>query len=186
MAGTDPASARSNSGIPGPGNILSTNRLVLLVAVPLFLVLALVAYLTLQFAINERNAQGLVRHTYEVMEAARSLQNNLQTAESSQRGYLIDQDRAYFQAYRQAASLVPGDLDRFRKLTRDNPVQQRRAGRLERLVQDRLNLLATNARNAGATDRATLFANLQEGRRQMNAVRDELNGGLKDELGLLA
>jgi signal transduction histidine kinase/DNA-binding response OmpR family regulator len=186
MAGTDPASARSNSGIPGPGKILSTNRLVLLVAVPLFLVLALVAYLTLQFAINERNAQGLVRHTYEVMEAARSLQNNLQTAESSQRGYLIDQDRAYFQAYRQAASLVPGDLDRFRKLTRDNPVQQLRAGRLERLVQERLNLLATNARNAGATDRATLFANLQQGRRQMNAVRDELNEGLKDELGLLA
>ena len=73
MVGTKLGSARSSSGIPGSGSILVTNRLVLLVAVPLFLVLALVAYLTLQFAINERNAQALVRHTYEVMEAARSL-----------------------------------------------------------------------------------------------------------------
>ena len=186
MAGTKPGSARSSSGIPGPGSVLVTNRLVLLIAVPLFLVLALVAYLTLQFAINERNAQALVRHTYEVMETARSLQNNLQTAESSQRGYLIDQDPVYLQAYHQAAALVPGDLNKFRTLTRDNPEQQLRAGRLEKLVQDRLNLLATNARNAGTADRASLFASLQQGRRQMNAVREELNNGLKQELGLLA
>jgi CHASE3 domain sensor protein len=67
--------------------LVAVNRLVLLAAVPLFLVLALVAYLTIQFALNERAAQGLVRHTYEVMESARQLQNNLQLAESSQRGF---------------------------------------------------------------------------------------------------
>ena len=69
---------------------MAANRLVLLVAVPLFLVMALVAYFTVQFAINERTAQGWVRHTYEVLEAARTLQSDLQVAETSQRGYLID------------------------------------------------------------------------------------------------
>jgi len=186
MAGTEAGRARSSSGISGPGSVLVTNRLVLLIAVPLFLVLALSAYLTLQFAINERNAQALVRHTYEVMEAARGLQNNLQTAESSQRGYLIDQDQNYLHAYQQAAVLVPGDLEKFRSLTRDNPVQQLRAGRLEKLVQARLSLLASNARTAGTQDRASLFDSLQQGRLQMNAVREELNDGLKEELGLLA
>ena len=133
MAGTGQEDSRSTtSGILRPGNSLAANRLVLLVAVPLFLVMALVAYLTIQFAINERNAQGLVRHTYEVMEAARTLQNDLQTAESSQRGYLIDRDAAYFDAYRRAAALVPADLRAFRKLTRDNPSQQLRATRSRR------------------------------------------------------
>jgi signal transduction histidine kinase/DNA-binding response OmpR family regulator len=167
---------------------LAANRLVLLVAAPLFLVLALTAYLTIQFAINERTAQGLVRHTYEVMETARGLQNDLQVAESSQRAYLIDRDTAYFDAYRRAAAKVPGDLQAFRYITRDNSVQQARAVRLEKLAKARLGLLALNIRLATApnTDKATLFASLQRGHRQMNAVRDELTGALKEELDLLA
>ena len=79
---------RSSSGNPGPGNTLAANRLVLLAAAPLFLVLALVAYLTFQFAANEREAQTWVRHTYQGMEAARVLQDDVQTAETSQRGFL--------------------------------------------------------------------------------------------------
>ena len=67
MAGTKPDNMRIGSGTSGSGKILAANRLVLLVAVPLFLVLALVAYLTIQFAINERDAQGWVRHTYQVI-----------------------------------------------------------------------------------------------------------------------
>src|ERR1700712_1872785 len=121
MTGTGQENARLTPGIPRLGNSLAANRLVLLVAVPLFLVMALVAYLTIQFAINERAAQGWVRHTYEVMEAARTLQNDLQTAESSQRGFLIDRDKDYFDAYQRAAALVPGDLRAFRKITSDNP-----------------------------------------------------------------
>ena len=68
MAGTDPRDGRFASGISGPGTTLAANRLVLLAAVPLFLILALCAYLTIQFAANEREAQGWVRHTYQVIE----------------------------------------------------------------------------------------------------------------------
>ncbi|MBW8708936.1 MAG: response regulator [Alphaproteobacteria bacterium] len=167
---------------------MAANRVVLLVAVPLFLVMALVAYLTIQFAINERSAQAQVRHTYQVIEAARALQNDLQTAESSQRGYLIDRDPAYFTAYQRAAALLPGDLRAFREITRDNPSQRRRADRLEKLVRERLGLLALNVRLATAPnpDTTTLFATLQQGRLQMNTLRDELDGGLKEESDRLA
>ena len=99
MSGTKTEETRNPSGTPGSGKILAANRLVLLVAVPLFLVLAVVAYLTIQFAVNERGAQGWVRHTYEVMEATRALQNDLQIAETSQRGYLLDRDPTYLEAY---------------------------------------------------------------------------------------
>jgi len=61
--GTDPGADRSACGYWG-FSILAANRLVLLASVPLFLVLAVVAYITLQFAANERDAQAWVRHTY--------------------------------------------------------------------------------------------------------------------------
>lgn len=188
MAGTNPQQARTGSGIPGSGNVLAANRLVLLAAVPLLLVLAVVAYLTIQFGINERTAQGWVRHTYDVMQAARELQVDLQTAESSQRGYIIDRDPAYYRAYRAAAAQVPGDLRRFREVTRDNPVQQQRAQRLQKLVADRLELLTTNIKMATAPnpDQSALFVGLEKGRDQMARVRAELDAALADEEGLLA
>lgn len=187
--------AETNAGngpfVPGnvsPGKLVAVNRLVLLAAVPLFLVLALVAYLTIQFALNERAAQGLVRHAYQVMETARQLQNNLQIAESSQRGYLIDRDPLYYQAYLAAAAQVPGDLRAFRDITRDNPSQQRRAARLQELITDRLDLLASNITLAFSPhpDRGAVFAGLERGRVDMDAIRRQLGAALREEIDLLA
>jgi signal transduction histidine kinase/DNA-binding response OmpR family regulator len=188
MVETNAGDGRFAPGTVGPGNLIAVNRLVLLVAVPLFLVLALVAYLTIEFALNERAAQGLVRHTYQVMEAARQLQNNLQIAESSQRGYLIDGDQPYFRAYKAAAALVPGDIRAFRDLTRDNPSQQQRADRLEKLITDRLGLLVVNIKLATSPrpDKQALFASLQRGRVEMDAVRGLLKDALREEVELLA
>jgi signal transduction histidine kinase/CheY-like chemotaxis protein len=167
---------------------LAANRLVLLAAVPLFLVLALLAYLTIQFGINERAAQGWVRHTYQVMEATQRLQNDLQTAESSQRGFIIDRDPIYYRLYQAAAARVPRDVRAFRDITRDSPPQQRRAGRLEKVVADRLTLLAANIKLATAPnpDQSALFVSLQKGRDHMARVRAELDAALVDEQRLLA
>src|ERR1700733_6113474 len=134
MPGTDPPSDRFASGISGSFNILAANRLVLLAAVPLFLVLAVVAYITLQFAANERDAQAWVRHTYQVMEAERRLQDDIQTAETSERGYLISRDPAFLATYKSYTARLPADLKAFRDLTSDNPSQQARASRLEKLI----------------------------------------------------
>ncbi len=188
MTGTVPRYGRLTSGISGSGKTLATNRLVLLVAVPLFLILAGVAYLTVQFAINERETQTWVRHTYQVLEATRQLMEDVQTAETSQRGYLIDRDPAYFQAYKIAAAKVPADLNAFRSLTRDNPLQQFRAGRLQQLAMLRINTLAANVAlaQAAGTDTAALAPALQRGRQQMRDLRQEINSGIHQELGLLA
>ena len=188
MTGTNPDGGRLTSGIPRSGTVLATNRLVLLAAVPLFLVLAIVAYLTAQFAVNERAAQGWVRHTYQVLEATRQLMEDVQGAESAQRGYLIDRDPGYFQSYQAAAAKVPGDVAVFRDLTRDNPVQQDRAPRLRRLAELRLNTLAVNIQlqQAPGTTTADLSAALGRGRQQMRDLRQELTAGINEELRLLA
>ena len=109
MTGTNPAGTRLASGITRPGTVLVTNRLVLLLAVPLFLVLAVVAYLTFQFAANERAAQGWVRHTYEVMEAQRRIQDDIQTAETGMRGYLLSRDPVFQTGYQGYLARIPGD-----------------------------------------------------------------------------
>lgn len=188
MVETNAGGGRFGSGAVGPGSLVAVNRLVLLAAVPLFLVLALVGYLTIQFALNERAAQGMIRHTYQVMEAVRQLQNNLQIAESSQRGYLIDGDKAYYRAYQAAARLVLDDLRAFRDITRDSPSQQKRADRLQELVTNRLALLADNIKLAARAkaDPLALFNGLQRGRVQMDAIRSVLNASLREEVELLA
>src|SRR6185312_15054418 len=100
MPGTDPHSARSAPGDVGPRNTLTANRLVLLAAVPLFLVLAVVAFITVRFAASERDAQALVRHTYQVIETQRLIQTDVETAEAGVRGYLVSHDEAFLGNYR--------------------------------------------------------------------------------------
>jgi signal transduction histidine kinase/DNA-binding response OmpR family regulator len=189
MRGTEAMPARSASGDVGLANILTANRLVLLAAVPLFLAVAVVAYITIQFAANERDAQAWVRHTYQVMEAERRLQGDIETAEAGERGYLIDHDPAFLATYKSYATRLPADLKSFRDLTGDNPSQQARAGRLEKLIGQRLQGLDTAMR----VTRPQLVAPppvvgqaLERGRQEMDQLRDEVGAGLSDEQSLLA
>ena len=187
MAGTNWEDVRFGSGISGPGKILAANRLVLLVAVPLFLVLAVVAYLTVQFAANEREAQGWVRHTYEVMEVQRRLLDDMVQAEASMRGLMLTNEPIFLRTYTVFRNRAPGDLQAFRALTADNARQQARATRLKMLLDARLNGM-TAALRSGRTSsplNAQAQAGVERGRQQMSALRGEINAGLAGEQQLL-
>jgi signal transduction histidine kinase/DNA-binding response OmpR family regulator/CHASE3 domain sensor protein len=163
--------------------------LVLLAAVPLFLVLAIVAYLTYQFAANEREAQGWVRHTYQVIEAQYRIENDIQSAETGQRGFLLTQKPIFLENYHRYADQAPVDIRKFRDLTRDNPDQQARADRLEAAVKTRLDTLAHNVemvKALGTTPPPEFVDALLMGRRQMATLRGEIDSGLKSEQDLLA
>ncbi len=186
--GTNSSNARLPTGTLRSGKVLAVNRLVLLAAVPLLLVLVVVAYLTVQFGLHERTAQGMVRHTYQVMEITSRLQSDLQTAESAQRGFLLDRDPDYYSVYQAAAARLPGHVSAFRQITRDNPSQQRRADRLQKLIQSRLDLLAANVKLATSPNpnQEVLFTRLVHGREQMETLRRELNDAVAEERRLLA
>ena len=190
MPGTDPPSARLVFRDLGSQNALTANRLVLLAAVPLFLVLAVVAYITVQFGANERDAQAWVRHTYQVMEAERRLQDDVQTAETGARGYLISHNHsAFLTAYRSFVARTPGDLKALRDLTADNPSQQRRADRLQKLIEQRVRGLDIATRLAPALVAApTPVVNqaLDRARQEMGQLRNEVTTGLAEEQRLLA
>ncbi|HEY4076285.1 MAG TPA: CHASE3 domain-containing protein [Rhizomicrobium sp.] len=163
---------------------MAANRMVLLAAVPVFLALAAVAYLTIQFAINEREAQGWVRHTYEVVEQINRIMSDAQDAETGQRGFLLTRKPEFLAPYRAARSRIGADLAAFRDLTHDNASEQARAGRLEALVNDRFSAFDTTLATSGEGD--ALIAVLQQGKARMDALRREVAAGVAEEQALLA
>jgi signal transduction histidine kinase/CheY-like chemotaxis protein len=167
---------------------LVANRLVLLAAVPLFLVLALVAFLAIRFAADEHQAQAMVRHTYQVIGQLGRILGDARDAETGQRGFLLTGDPRFLDPYRQGRSQIEADLTNFRAMTRDNPVQQARARALEEMIRARLS--AFDASLSAGTGRANpspqLLAALEEGKRRMDQLRREVGGGILAEQSLLA
>ena len=166
---------------------MAANRWVLLAAVPLFLVLAGVVYLTVAFAQNERQEQGWVVHTYQVIDALRTVLADAADAETGERGYLLTHKPGFLDPFHAAKLRTARDLDRFETLTRDNPGQQRRARTLRALVEGRLRLL-DRAAAVGSTTPVPppLMALMERGKAMMDTARALVRAGLADEQNLLA
>jgi signal transduction histidine kinase/DNA-binding response OmpR family regulator len=172
----------------GGENRLVAHRLVLLAAVPLFLMLALAAFLTVQFATHEREAQALVRHTYQVMAQLGRILDDARDAETGQRGFLLTGDARFLEPYRRARTHIETDLATFRAMTGDNPEQQGRARALEQMIRARLSAFdATLTAGVGRSSASPgLIAALDEGKRRMDALRTEVGRGMRAEQYLLS
>jgi len=165
---------------------LTANRLVLLAAVPLFLILATIAYITVQFAANENAAQRWVAHTYQVIGSLRQVLVDAQDAETGQRGYILTQQPSFLTPYKAATERVDRDLVRFKELTADNPDQQRRSEALAALVRERFSALDLSLQaNAGRTASPDVIEALQNGKQHMDALRGEVAAGMAAEQALL-
>ncbi len=166
---------------------MTANRGILLAAVPLFLVLAGIVYLTIAFAENERAEQGWVVHTYEVIDSLRAVLADAADAETGERGYLLTRKPGYLQPFHAAKLRTARDLESFESLTRDNPDQQRRAHVLRGLVERRLHLLdqVISQSTALAPVPPSLMATMDRGKAMMDIVRTIVSAGLAEEQRLL-
>jgi len=166
---------------------VTANRGILLAAVPLFLVLAGIVYLTIAFAENERAEQGWVVHTYEVIDSLRAVLADAADAETGERGYLLTRKPGYLQPFHAAKLRTARDLESFESLTRDNPDQQRRAHVLRGLVERRLHLLdqVISQSTALAPVPPSLMATMDRGKAMMDIVRTIVSAGLAEEQRLL-
>ena len=173
-------------------DVLTANRLVLLAAVPIFLVLATIAYVTVQFAADESVTQQWVAHTYQVINALRVVLGDAQDAETGQRGYLLTRQQSFLEPYQRARARIERDLARFKQLSTDNPSQQRRGDALAQLIKDRFSafdLAMTQAANGGTADSGAaspeLVQTLNAGKARMDALRAEVGAGMAEEQTLL-
>ena len=186
MAGTARDPGRLTPGASRVRGVLTANRLALLAAVSLFLVLATIAYITVQFAANENTAQRRVAHAYQVIASLRQVLVDAQDAETGQRGFILTQQPNFLAPYNDATGRVARDLDRFRQLTADNPDQQRRSEMLATLVRERFSALDLSLKaHAGAPASTELIKALQIGKQRMDALRTEIASGMAAEQALL-
>jgi methyl-accepting chemotaxis protein len=79
-----------------------------------------------------------VAHTYQVQTALADLLSQLKDAETGQRGYLLTGEDNYLAPYQSALTAVKSTLEDVRKLTADNPNQQRRLAALLPLIDAKM------------------------------------------------
>lgn len=113
--------------------------------------------------IEYRRAIDWVDHTHKVISTVEDLQSNLSDAESSQRGYLLSQDRAHLASYEEGVERSRALLDRLGSLTVDNPVQQDKVKALRALTADRLGRMAEVLRQVEDAGIGAALAMVREG-----------------------
>jgi PAS domain S-box-containing protein len=117
-------------------------------------------------------AAAWVKHTDEVRVALGELLSTLGDAESRMRGYAATGEPTFLDGYERAQSTLRPRLDRLRRLTPDNSLQQQRLDRLAAIVQERFASLAAlrSARQAGRHG-ADLTPAMMEGQGTSDRIR---------------
>ena len=158
------------------------SRWALLLAAP---VLAVVA---LSFFANQAHEENTwVRHTLDVQLSLGRLIADLEYAETNQRGYLLTRQERFQEPYQAALPQIREDLAAVRKLTVDNPRQQRAIEQIVPMVAAKFSHMEENIRlrREAGIDAATLERRIDEGKGLMDSIRAAVEGMRKEEDRLL-
>jgi PAS domain S-box-containing protein len=115
-----------------------------------------------------------VARTYEVTGMLELALRHLDDIETGARGFALTGQSQFLDPYNSALNATGLDLENLRLLTRDNPDQQRRLGALTEQVKSRQNVataMVDTRRNSG---KIPPVADLDRGRRLMDAIRDTI------------
>ncbi len=160
-------------------------RVALMLASSLFLVI--VAVLVWFDFSDAREAEALVEHTYQVLNASEHLFSIIQDAEARQRGYLLTGEQQYLDRYRELVSDERAAMQAVHALTGDNAAQQIRLAELRRYINARLSLLdlGISARRDLGVQAAIVMIRAGEGAHLMRNIRASLGAMEAEEHGLL-
>lgn len=136
---------------------------------------------------NAREANALVEHTYQVLNASELVLSAIQDAENRQRSYLLTGDENYLEPYRTAIAAEQAANERLRALTWDNAGQQARLAELQGLTDLRLSRLeqGISERRQHGIEAAIVVVRTAQGTRLMDDIRSLLAGMEAEEHRLL-
>src|SRR5712691_890624 len=154
------------------------------VPVAILIVIGSVAYRTTNRLIE---ASHQVTHTYAVLTELERVVSTLSDAETGQRGYLLTGVERFLEPYIAALRSIDADLRDVRKLTADNPNQQRRLDALEPLVAAKLAVLKETIdlqKQKGVQAALALFQT-ERGKKIMDDIRRSVDEMKNEENQLL-
>jgi methyl-accepting chemotaxis protein len=151
--------------------------------------IALIGATTFRGTTKLIDAAGWSQHTSIVLANLEDLLSGVKDAETGQRGYLLTGDEHYLEPYTQAKAPVDNDVEEVRKLTSDNPNQQRRIGALEPLIaakfselQETIDLVRDKDKGLEA---ALKVVRTDRGKQIMDGIRKVVADMEDEERGLL-
>jgi signal transduction histidine kinase/CheY-like chemotaxis protein/CHASE3 domain sensor protein len=97
-----------------------------------------IAYRNTNNLVSNANLQA---HSYEVLGELKNLNLNLQSAEASQRAFIVTGEQRSLQPFDGAISNLDKSLVKLRRLTSDNPQQQSLLSKLELLIPQRVDII---------------------------------------------
>jgi methyl-accepting chemotaxis protein len=131
--------------------------------------------------------QAWVTHTHQVRTELADLLSQLKDAETGQRGYLISGEDSYLAPYQAALGVVKGTQESLRKLTADNPNQQRRLTAIAPLIDAKLAELkqTIDLRRTDGLDAAAKVVLSNAGKTTMDEIRAIVTEADREEQDLL-
>ncbi len=132
------------------------------------------------------NAQG-VSHSHEGLERLERVLSLVKDAETETRGFVLTGSEQYLNHYRAAFTDLAEDLKVLRRLTSDNPAQQRRLHRLERLITEKSARSSTliKIRKSKRQQAASLLPLFDKDKAVMEEIRESIADLQHEEQALL-
>lgn len=151
------------------------------------LVLLLVAVVGYRSTSGLIENNGLVSHTHQARRELADLLSKLKDVETGTRGYVITGTDDYLEPYRSALPAIKSNLEDVRKLTSDNPDQQRRLQTLSPLIDARLAEAkrAIDARRTEGLDAGIKVIVTATGKKLMDQIRAVVADADREEVDLL-
>ncbi|TCC93847.1 response regulator [Pedobacter frigiditerrae] len=160
----------------------SNLRLGLGLSLILLVISSLASYISIKNLI--RNAD-MVSHTNQVINNVNQIISFLKDAETGQRGYLLTGNAVFLEPYNGAKEKIMSTFNEVKIKTLDNPYQQRKIKELQRIIDNRFEVINETIifkRNKGSISEASLLA----GKVYMDDARRIIKDMEKEETRLLA
>jgi signal transduction histidine kinase len=150
-------------------------------------ILIFVAALSYRNSVRSTQDRKWVVHTYQVANRLNEVLQGMTDAETGERGYILTGEEFYLKPYDQGLKEVQEGAEQVRKLTADNPVQQRSLDVLEPLMQERLRELQERieVRQAAGLEAGATAVREGVGREYMEKIRVAIAGMKREEESLL-
>ena len=174
-----PPAPRSRAWLPAPA---------LAALAAAFVAVLVIAGLTYRALAARSDAASAVNHTNDVEDHLHRFLSGLKDAETGQRGFLLTGAERYLEPYQLALGDIAVELAALRRMTLDNPDQQRRLDMIGPLIDAKLDELrhTIELRRAGDTPGALAVVQSDRGRVAMDRLRQNVDAMLAAEAALLA